>query len=131
MIYFISKVSTSASIRLLPSDYRSLWTDCRLDSVSSPSVHTVIASCSMNVESRDLELTGPTYAGWLDKYNVNNVHCTISLILHLFRVRTIHPTKSECSGTASNQSSASSKANQAFKRNKFKFSFLILPNNGE
>ena len=60
MIYFISKVSTSASIRLLPSDYRSLWTDCRLDSVSSPSVHTVIASCSMNVESRDLELTGPT-----------------------------------------------------------------------
>ena len=59
MIYFISKVSTSASIRLLPSDYRSLWTDCRLDSVSSPSVHTVIASCSMNVESRDLELTSP------------------------------------------------------------------------
>ena len=63
MIYFISKVSRSASIRLLPSDYRfSLWTDCRLDSVSSPSVRTaiVIASCSMNVESRDLEITGPT-----------------------------------------------------------------------
>ena len=61
MIYFISKVSRSASIRLLPSDYKSLWTDCRLDSVSSPSVRTaiVIASCSMNVESRDLELTGP------------------------------------------------------------------------
>ena len=60
MIYFISKVSRSASIRLLPSDYRfSLRTDSRLDSVSRPSVHTVIASCSMNVESRDLELTGP------------------------------------------------------------------------